>query len=242
MSLVTLLCACLNVMHKFTYLSFNWLITKINNETLRKNLGEIHGVVYDLGCGIRPYENDILKVADRYIGVDWSSTLHEMRADVVADLNKPLPVDDKVANTVVSFQVMEHLCEPQIMLNEAHRILKPGGTIFLTVPWQWWIHEKPYDFYRYTPYGLDYMFNKAGFIDVSIEAQGGFFTMWVLKLNYFTKRFVRGPLPFRWFINAVLIPLWYIGQVSAPYLDILDWRRELESPGFYVIARKQQIT
>lgn len=225
-------------MHSFSVRSHNWLVLKGNNEILRKNLGEIHGVVYDLGCGIRPYEDDILKVADKYLGVDWSNTLHGLQADVVADLNKPLPIADEAADTVVSFQVMEHLCEPQIMLNEAHRILKPDGTIIVTVPWQWWIHEAPYDFFRYTPYGLKYLFEKAGFVDVVVEPQSGFFTMWILKMNYFSLRFVRGPQPLRWLIKAGLVPIWFIGQIFAPLLDKLDRNWAVETSGYFVTARK----
>ena len=79
-----------------------------------------------------------------------------MKADIVADLNKPLPIESEVADVVVSISVLEHLCEPMTMLSESFRILKPGGSILLQVPWQWWIHEAPYDFYRYSPYGLNY--------------------------------------------------------------------------------------
>ena len=81
------------------------------------------------------------------------------------------------------------------MLNEAFRILKPGGAIVLQVPWQWRVHEAPHDYFRYTPYGLKYLFEKAGFVDVVVEPQSGFFTMWILKMNYFSTRFIRGPRP-----------------------------------------------
>ena len=107
-------------MPKVNFLANNWLAIKTNNETLERNLKFLKGVVYDLGCGERPYEEDILKVADKYIGVDWGETLHKLNADIVSNLNKPLPIDSEVADTVTSFQVMEHLCEPQTMLDEAY--------------------------------------------------------------------------------------------------------------------------
>ena len=179
-------------MHKVNYLAHNWLAIKKNNETLEKNFKNLKGIVYDLGCGERPYEEDILKVSDKYIGVDWGGTLHKLKADIVSDLNKPLPIESEVADTVTSFQVMEHLCEPQTMLNEAYRILKRDGNIILTVPFQWWVHEAPYDYFRYTPYGLKYMFEKAGFEDIKITPNTGFFSMWILKMNYFSARFIRG--------------------------------------------------
>ena len=128
-------------MHKVNYLTHNWLAMSFNNKILKKNYKFIKGNVYDFGCGKRPYEEDILKIADKYIGVDWKNSLHDLKADIIADLNKLLPIESQVADTITSFQVMEHLCEPQSFLNEAYRILKPNCYIILTVPFQWWVHE-----------------------------------------------------------------------------------------------------
>jgi len=225
-------------MHKVDYLSANWLIIDNNNKIVKRSLKYIKGVVYDFGCGVRPYEKDILEVANEYIGVDWGETLHGLKADIVSDLNKVLPIESKMADSIVSFQVMEHLCEPQVMLNEAYRILKNNGYVVLTVPFQWWIHEAPHDYYRYTPHGLKYMFEKSGFVGVKIKPNGGFFTMWFLKINYFSSRFVRGPKFMRLLIKAFLIPFWAINQILAPLLDRLDKNPVLESSGYIVIARK----
>jgi SAM-dependent methyltransferase len=216
----------------------NWLIYDISDRFLQKHANYYHGVLYDLGCGESPFRDFFLRYAQQYVGVDWAGSNHATKADIAADLNKPIPVESEVADTVVSLSVMEHLCEPQVMLNEAFRILKPGGGIVLQVPWQWWIHEAPYDFFRYSPYGLKYLFGKAGFVDVVVEPQSGFFTMWLLKMNYFSLRFVRGPKPLRWMIKAGLIPFWYLGQKLAPLLDKLDRNWAAEASGYYVTARK----
>lgn len=216
----------------------NWLMYKIYDRFLEKHATHYLGTLYDLGCGEAPYKQFFLQYAKYYIGVDWADCIHDTKANVVADLNKPLPIESTVADTVISLSVIEHLCEPQTMLNEAYRILKGGGVMILQVPWQWWIHEAPYDFFRYTPYGLMYLFEKAGFVDVYVEPQSGFFTMWILKMNYFSLRFIRGPKPMRGLIKAGLLPLWYIGQILAPMLDKLDQNWALETTGYFVTARK----
>lgn len=224
-------------MHRISYLAPNWLALKINNRDISRNLLMMRGVVYDLGCGTRPYEKDILRHADKYVGVDWSNTIHGLNANVVADLNETLPISDASADTVVSFQVLEHLCAPQTMLCEANRILKRGGRIFLSVPFQWWIHEAPHDYFRYTRYGLAHLFERAGFTDVHIQETTGFWTMWLLKLNYQTARLVRGPKIIRWLATALFLPLWLFDQLLAPQLDRL-WPARSETAGYFVSALK----
>ena len=216
----------------------NWLIYNIGDRFLLKNTRHYKGVLYDLGCGESPYRDFFLRHARQYIGVDWAGSYHDTKADIAADLNNPLPIGSEVADTVISLSVLEHLCEPQVMLNEAFRILKPDGGIVLQVPWQWWIHEAPYDFFRYTPYGLKYLFEKAGFVNIVVEPQAGFFSTAILKLNYFTSRFIRGPRLLRWLLKAGLLPFWYLGQKVAPLLDKLDCNWALETSGYYVTARK----
>jgi SAM-dependent methyltransferase len=218
--------------------SKNWLVYRINEKFLNKFKNKYGKIIYDLGCGEMPYKDFFLQFAEKYVGVDWSGTQHQLKADIVSDLNKPLPIESKVADTVVSLSVLEHLCEPQTMLNEAYRILKPGGNIVLQVPWQWWVHEAPHDFYRYTPFGLKYLFEKSGFKNINVEPSSGFFTMWFLKFNYFSTRFIRGPKPLKYAIKAFLAIIWSILQAAAPILDKLDRNWLLEAPGYWVTAEK----
>lgn len=77
---------------------------------------------------------NFLNYADEYIVVDWSDSQHKIQADIIADLNKVLLIDSEIADTIVSFSVLEHLCEPQTMLNGAFRILKQKGILFSRYP------------------------------------------------------------------------------------------------------------
>lgn len=224
-------------MHKINYLAKNWLIIRRNNQDLERNLDKIKGVVYDLGCGIRPYEQEIIQNASKYIGVDWSESLHGLHADIVANLNERLPVDDNAADTVVSFQVLEHLREPQLMLKEAYRILRAGGFIYLSVPFQWWVHEAPHDYFRYTRYGLQYLLERSGFSNIEIREASGFWVMWLLKLNYQLAKRVQGNGFIPTVLRASFIPFWFINQLLAPFLDRL-WPDTTETAGYYVCARK----
>ena len=216
----------------------NWLIYDVSDRFLEKFIPLYRGTLYDLGAGEAPYKEFFLQHAKKYVAVDWSGSHHNTNADITADLNEPLPIDAGIADTIVSLSVLEHLYAPQVMLNEAFRILKEGGAIVLQAPWQWRIHEEPHDYYRYTPYGLEYLLEQAGFVDIKVEPQAGFFTTITLKLNYFSCGLIRGPRPIRFFLRIIFPIFWYAGQKLAPFLDKLDRGWAWDASGYFVTARK----
>ncbi|MEQ8459918.1 MAG: class I SAM-dependent methyltransferase [Sandaracinaceae bacterium] len=210
--------------------SHNWLIHELNQK-IAEGL-TYRGRVVDLGCGTAPYRDLILQTADEYIGVDWVESLHDRsHVDVNADLNQPLPFASEFADTVVSFQVLEHIANPTLLLSEAHRILKPGGALHVTVPFMWHIHEAPHDYFRYTEYGLRHILEGAGFTGIDIVPNTGFWQTWFLKLNYQTVRFARGPL------SLPLRAFWRSNQILAPVLDRLD-PQPAETASYTVTARR----
>ncbi|ETR65887.1 MAG: type 11 methyltransferase [Candidatus Magnetoglobus multicellularis str. Araruama] len=151
--------------------------------------------------------------------------------DIYANLCEHLPFDDNSADTVVSFQVMEHLSEPKIFLSECYRILKPNASLLFTVPFMWHVHEAPYDFFRYTRYGLKYLLKHSGFNNIIIYENTGFWQTIILKINYHTTKFSRGPLKLLW------IPIWFFGQLIAPILDRYDKTPD-ECASYTVLATK----
>jgi SAM-dependent methyltransferase len=127
---------------------------------------EVNGTTLDIGCGSKPYSN--LFNTEKYVGMDVEVTGHkhtDSKIDVFYDgLTFPFP--DGSFDSIVCFEVLEHVFNPDIFLSEANRVLKPGGTAIFTVPFIWDEHEQPYDFARYSSFGLKHMFGKAGFVVV----------------------------------------------------------------------------
>ena len=224
-------------MNNIKYFDHNWGMKRALNKKIMQEFKKIKGSVIDLGCGLQPFKLDILKFADTYTGVDWANSFHDVKADIIADLNQPLDIESQSFDSVVSFEVLEHLCEPQIMLKEANRILKKDGVLLLSMPFQWWVHEEPWDYQRFTRYGLEYQLKKAGFTDIAIEETTGFWLMWILKLNYQLTRLVRGPRLLKLTAKIFLVPFWFISQWLAIYLDKV-WHEDKETAGYVVTARK----
>jgi len=122
--------------------------------------------VVDVGAGKSPYRKFVK--CEKYIGVDIENR-GGVENLILADINKGIPLDDETADLVIMTEVLEHLREPKFVLGEIFRILKKGGVLLLTTPMTWPLHEVPNDFFRYTCFGLRYLLEEAGFIDIKIK-------------------------------------------------------------------------
>lgn len=170
------------------------------------------GKVLDIGCGNKPYEKNFEEQITGYVGCDIiQSDLNKV--DVLCAANN-IPFEDASFETVFSTQTIEHVEDHQGLVNEAYRLIKPGGFFIVSGPLYWHLHEEPYDFFRFTKYGFKYVFEKAGFEMIETISNGG---MWATTgqsiIHSFMKSksknfFVRGScfLFFRlriyWLINA----------------------------------------
>jgi len=130
-------------------------------------------LVLDAGAGRAPYRD--LFAHARYETADFLAVKGKryVQPDYVCDLAE-IPVEDARFDHVLLTQVLEHLPEPARVLGELHRVLKPGGTLWLTAPFFYAEHERPYDFYRYTQYGLRHLLESAGFEVLEVEWMEGY--------------------------------------------------------------------
>ena len=139
--------------------SFNWLIHRIHDDKLQLALSQYAtGVLVDIGCGEKPYAELLKGLTMQHIGVDHAGTIHDQsKIDVLATAYETT-LPDASADTVLCTNVLEHLERPDRSLREMYRILKPGGHVIVTMPFFWHLHEVPRDFYRYTQFGLSFLF------------------------------------------------------------------------------------
>jgi ubiquinone/menaquinone biosynthesis C-methylase UbiE len=134
----------------------------------------VSGSLIDIGCGTKPYEELLSPFVTEHIGVDHQATLHnKSNIDRFGDAYA-LPAEDDEFDCALCTAVLEHLEEPELALRECWRVLKPGGVAVYSVPFIWHLHEEPRDFFRFSKYGLKYVFEKTDFEIIDIRPLSGF--------------------------------------------------------------------
>jgi SAM-dependent methyltransferase len=154
--------------------------------------------VLDAGAGYGPYRTHFAHA--RYEAADFE-LVPGKRYDgnhYVCDL-AAIPVEDDRYGLVLLSQVLEHVPEPAGVLEELHRVLRTGGSIWASAPLFYEEHERPYDFYRYTQFGLRRLFEQAGFKDLRIGWLEGYLGTVSYELDVAARALVgRRWSPLRW--------------------------------------------
>ena len=173
----------------------------------------------DAGAGPGPYKKEFSHC--KYEATDFIDNYNNL--DFICNLEN-IPKKDEEYDVVLSTEVLEHVENPQKVLQEFFRILKVGGKLFMTIPQGWKLHQEPYNFFYFTKYGIESLLEKSGFKNIKIQKKGGYF--WFLAdairfngiLDQYKKyKFIYYPL------KIIEIP---INHVILPFilfhLDFLD--------------------
>ena len=219
-----------------------------------------HGRLLDVGCGQRPYEHLFRPYVSEYVGIEHEGTFEHTNAsqsDKKPDLyydGKRLPFEDASFDTVLNVQVLEHTPHPALLVKEMGRVLKPGGTLLLSAPFQFRLHEEPHDYFRYSPHGLRTLCDAAGLEIIETLSQGSLWSVVAHKLNsYLAFRVARvgglaqamGKLSHEG-AAAVRTRYWTLPFVAPAMVGLAGGARFFdrilpdpeESLGFLIIARK----
>lgn len=149
-----------------------WVRRRID-DAIRAHASTAHGVLFDVGCGRKPFEKTFAPFIDRYIGLEYSPESGYLgnKADVCGDAAF-LPLANESVDTILCTEVMEHVSDPEKTIEELARVLRPGGTIITTAPFFYPIHDA-YDFFRYSPDGLAAMMKRHGMEIDKVQALSG---------------------------------------------------------------------
>ena len=147
------------------------IIADFYNRSLKDHA---RGRLLDLGCGKVPFYATYRELVSDAICVDWSNTAHKSKhLDWELDLTKDLPFDDNEFDTIILSDVLEHIPVPEHLWGEMARILSKNGKIIMHVPFFYWLHEQPHDYYRYTEFALRRFVEISGMRLIQLTPIGG---------------------------------------------------------------------
>jgi SAM-dependent methyltransferase len=128
------------------------------------------GRVLDIGCGNKPYHS-FFKRIESYTGCDMVQSSQHLVDTICPATDLVFP--DNCFDTVFSTQVLEHIADHPQVFAEVKRVLRPGGYFIFSVPFTWELHEEPFDFFRFTKYGIQFLVEKFGFELIEVTPNGG---------------------------------------------------------------------
>jgi SAM-dependent methyltransferase len=142
-------------------------------QLFNKNL--MKGKLLDLGCGNKPYSIIYNKFADISISCDVPFSLHKENLVDVFCYAEKLPFKQNIFDCIICTEVLEHTKNDLETIRSIFKILKSDGYLLISVPFIYVLHEEPYDYRRYTFYGLKNLLESNGFEVKSIVSMGGIF-------------------------------------------------------------------
>jgi SAM-dependent methyltransferase len=181
-----------------------------------KELGtEIKGRTVDIGCGTKPYEKFFRH--SEYVGLEYDTGIDQDKktADIYYTGDR-FPFDDRSFDSAVCNQVLEHIFNPETFISEINRILKTGGKLLLTVPFVWDEHEQPYDFARYSSFGVTHLLVNKGFKIISHEKSVSDFRTIIQLINTYLYKITRRiPLIKQLVQVFIIFPISIIGIILS---------------------------
>jgi len=200
-------------------------LTRLGLESFyQSNLKDVNGVILDIGSGTQALN---CGNSSRIVRLDIKKTEN---VDIVADAHN-LPLSDSSFDAIICKEVLEHLRHPHKAVDEMLRVLKPGGKCVASTCFYWPIHAAPIDYFRFTRFGLEKLFEKWS--EVKIVPKNGVLGM----LGIHLVRLAGG----RRLIVKLLYPLIMAGAFCLIWIDKLfksSQKGKCITSGYYVSAVK----
>jgi SAM-dependent methyltransferase len=205
-----------------------WLVSRRERVAMEDVAANLSGLVLDIGCAdglLRRY----LAEGTGYLGLDYPETatrLYGSRPDVFGDA-QCLPIADASVPSVALLDVLEHVPDPESAVAEIARVLAPEGTLALRVPFLYPVHDAPFDFHRWTSFGLRRLLQAHGLTILQEMPYGHPMETAALVANIALARTLVKMLESR---NILAVALGLAAVVLVPLRNAIGW-------AFAVLAR-----
>ncbi|TXH56694.1 MAG: class I SAM-dependent methyltransferase [Bacteroidia bacterium] len=208
---------------------------------LKKEVPSFKGNVLDIGCGQSPYRFMLNPTITKYFGIDIidAEKFDYDNSDITPFNGKDIPFPDSTFDAILCTEVLEHVEHYQALVNEMHRVMKPGAIGIVTIPWSARFHYIPWDYFRYTPSALKSIF--GGFQEAKITNRG---TDLAVIGNKVIVLFFRNLLPsqlWKWIFVpfwVLLLPILGIVVLVAHLSMLFNWGTDEDPLGYTIRIKK----
>lgn len=179
-------------------------------QAIRGCSSHLRGRCLDVGCGDQPYRSLLLQPPfqiSELLGLDRAQDRCQDTPPDLFWIESKIPLLSASIDSAICTEVLEHCPDPVAVLTEVHRVLKPGGSLVLTLPFLWPLHEVPHDWGRYTPFAIKFFLESAGFQVCELRPLGGYDRSLAQMLGLWLRR---RPMN-RWLrasLTLLLYPIW----------------------------------
>jgi ubiquinone/menaquinone biosynthesis C-methylase UbiE len=154
--------------------------------------------------------------------------------DYVGDIMNMNIFDDNTFDVIVCAEVLEHVKNPFVAVNEIMRVLKPGGVLIGSTPFIFPIHDEPNDYFRYTRYGILNLFNNFDLLNI-VERNSYIESVYVvmLRLNNIGTRKQK-------IVGLFLLPIFLMLLPLFKMLSFLVVNSQATTGYFFVFKKKDK--
>ncbi len=192
----------------------------------------LRGSVLDLGAGKNHLRNIYSVNSSFWVSLDYD--FRSSSIDVRGDGQK-LPFKDRIFDTIICIDVLEHIPDTHNFLSEIFRVLKNNGIVILSTPFFFWLHEAPYDFYRFSKFGLEYIIKKNGLTVLEVSPIAGLISLFGFLISIFITRISYYYFP----LLKILLKVNRIFQIGVLFkLDTILRTSNKFAQGHFIIAKK----
>ena len=144
--------------------------------TLRNKMGDQNQLLYAktifkgfkgkiLEIGSKDYGNTQpfrqIFSGNEYIGIDIEEGKN---VDYIIDLENGLgDLEGKKFDLIIVCSVLEHMKKPWLAAQNITNLLSSNGIVFSSHPWVWRYHKYPEDYFRFSPKGIQSLFNEISY-------------------------------------------------------------------------------